>query len=413
MMSVTRRFDCLAAILCVAMICGSAREVLARPSFYLPERIYAAPGLELNVYFTDIFDSVVPQNYAYQAYCKKGRSELTRWCFTPTKEDAGKEYELVVNAWNDDGLVAAVTSQVKVAAAPTNPAKKVTLALLGDSLTNCGYQDQIFKVMREAGYTGYTPVGSRAPAPDRVKHDGYGGYSFDTFLTWYTVADEEFEHVQDAAEREQLKSLGVPVKVIYEWQRDLLRSPLVKFENGQKIVDIPRWLGKINDGKAPDIVLIELGGNSVFSYRGEQDELRARIRRDVLSQAERFLSRLRQDMPDALYLLCTQPVGTTQDGFAENYGSAWNEVQHRKIVFALNREFDAWVKGKDDSRLLLLPLGHAVDPVDGFIFQKQKASARSEREVSRAVNAVHPSAIGGYQMGDAIAAMLMDLMSRM
>ena len=151
---------------------------------------------------------------------------------------------------------------------------------------------------------------------------------------------------------------------------------------------------------------------SLRPYRGEPDELRARIRRDALSQAGRFLTRLRQDMPDAQYLLCTQHVGTTQDGFAKNYGSAWNEVQHRKIVFALNREFDAWVKEKNDPKLLLLPLGHAVDPVDGFIFQKQKASARSEREVRRAVNAVHPSAIGGYQMGDAIAAMLMNHLGR-
>lgn len=384
----------------------------AKPAFYLPERIYAAPGLELNVYFKEVFDSVVPQNYSYQAFCKKGKSQLERWCFTPAKEDAGKDYELVVNAWNDDGLVAAVTSKVLVAATPSDPGRKVTLALLGDSLTNCGYQDQVLKDMREAGYTGYTPVGSRASAPDRVKHDGYGGYSFDTFLTWYKVSEEEVAHIQDQAEREQLAALGMPVKIIHDWQRDLLRSPLVKFEKGEKVVDIPRWLGKINDGKAPDIVLIELGVNSVFSYRGEPDALRARVRREVLPQAERLLSRLRQDMPEALYLLCTQPVGTDQDGFAENYGSAWNEVQHRKIIFALNREYDAWVRGKNDPRLLLLPLGHAVDPVDGFIFRKQKASARSEREIGRAVNAVHPSAVGGRQMGDAIAAMLMNHLGR-
>ena len=396
-----------------AAVAVSASARADRPAFYLPERIYAAPGLELNVYFKDIFDSVVPQSYAYQAYCKKGRSELTRWCFTPAKEDAGKEYELVINAWNDGGLVAAVTSTVRVAAAPADPAKKVTLALFGDSLTNCGYQDQILKVMREAGYTGYTPVGLRAATPDRAKHDGYGGYTFDTFLTRYKVSDEEIAHIQDGAEREQLKALGVPEKIVHDWQRNLLRSPLVKFENGRKTVDIPRWLGKVNAGKAPDIVLVELGVNSVFSYRGEADELRARIRRELLPSAERFFARLRQDMPDALYLLCTQPVGTTQDGFAENYGSAWNEVQHRKIIFALNREYDAWIREKNDPRLLLLPLGHALDPVEGFIFRKQKVSARSEQEVSRAANAVHPSAVGGYQMGDTIAAMLMDLISNM
>ena len=409
MTSATGQFGALATLLCAAVTGLGARQALARPDFYLPERIYAAPGLESNVYFSDVFDSVVPRNYAFQAYCKVGRSELSRWCYTPAKEDAGKHFELVVNAWNDDGLVAAVTTTVSVAAMPSNPKRKVTLALLGDSLTNCKYQDQIWKDMLAAGYSGYTPVGSRAFA--EAKHDGYGGFTFNCFLSRYTVSEEEFDHVQDAAEREQLKALGVPQKIIYSWQRDLLRSPLVKFENGQKTVDIPRWLDKINGGRAPDIVIVELGVNNVFSYRGEMPELRVKIRENVISEADRFFRRLRQDMPDALYLLCTQPVGTTQDGFASNYGSGWNEVQHRKILFSLNREFDAWVRGQNDPKMLLLPVGHAVDPVDGFIFENQPSSARSAKRVSRGANAVHPSEVGGCQMGDAIAAMLMNILA--
>ena len=55
----------------------------AKPSFFLPERIFAAPGLELNVYYKNVFDSVVPQNFAYEATCRKGCAELARWCFTP------------------------------------------------------------------------------------------------------------------------------------------------------------------------------------------------------------------------------------------------------------------------------------------------------------------------------------------
>ena len=388
------------------------RVVSAKPAFYLPERIYAAPGLELNVYFTEIFDSVVPQNYAYQAYCRKGRSERVRWCFTPTAEDAGTTFPLVVNAWNDDGLVDSVTSQVVVAAAPVDPSRKVTLALLGDSLTNCGYQDQVLKDMRLAGYSGYTPVGSRAMTADGARHDGYGGYTFDAFLTRYRVSDEEIAHVQDQAEREQLATLGVPVKIVHAWQRDLLRSPLVKFEGGEKSVDIPRWLAKINGGTPPDIIIVELGLNSVFYSEGSIPELRALFRRNLLPEAERLISRLRQDMPAATYLLCTMPVGSSQDGFAANYGADRNEVQHRKIVFAINREYDAWIKAKKDPKLMLLPVGHAVDPEDSSLVQRQKVSARSENEVVRSVNAVHPSAVGGYQMGDAIAAMLMSLLNR-
>lgn len=379
----------------------------AKPSFYLPERIFAAPGIELNVYFKEVFDSVVPQNYAYVASCRKGKSELTRWCFTPAKEDAGKEYKLVINAWNDEGRVACVTSVVEVAAAPKDPAKRVTLALFGDSLTNCGFQNQTLRVMQECGYTGYEPVGSRASVTGGAKHDGYGGYTFNTFFNNYRVSEEEVERIQDAAEREQLKALGVPVKIVHAWQRSLLRSPLVKFENGQKVVDVKAWLDKVNGGAQPDYVLIELGVNSVFGYVGDEAALHERLQQEVIPDATNFIARLRQDMPDSVYLLCTQPVGTSQDGFAANYGSTYNEVQLRKTLFALNREYDAMVKAMNDPKVRLLPLGHSVDPYGGYIQSVEPINARSNVKRTRQVNAVHLSSDGGLQMGDTIAAALM------
>lgn len=396
--------------LSVALVLALAAE--GKPSFYLPEVLYAAPGLELNVYFGNVFDSVVPQRYAFQAFCEKGRSETRRWCFTPEAADAGRRYELVVNAWDDSGLVAAATSTVFVAGLPGDPSRAMVTALLGDSLTNARYQDHLFNVMREAGYSGYRPVGARKPASQGgVWYDGYGGYTFESFLMRYALSEEEVNNIQDVAEREQLKALGMSVKVVSERQRQLLRSPLVRLENGRKVVDVQGWLDRINGGSAPDVVLIELGVNSVFSYRGEAAELHRRIRAEVIPQLTRLLDTLRPQMPKALFLLSTLPVGASQDAFAANYGSSWNEVQHRKTMFALNREFDGYVRTAGDANLRLLPLGHAVDPVEGFVRGRRKASARSKVEVEMNVNAVHLSDVGGRQMGDAIAAMLMTVAS--
>lgn len=78
-----------------------------------------------------------------------------------------------------------------------------------------------------------------------------------------------------------------------------------------------------------------------------------------------------------------------------------------------NREYDTYVKAKNDPKLLLLPVGHALDPVEGFIRAERPVSARSKLKVQKNVNAVHPSDVGGFQMGDAIAAMLMDVMNGM
>ena len=380
----------------------------AKPSFFLPERIFAAPGLELNVYYKNVFDSVVPQNFAYEATCRKGCAELARWCFTPEAADAGNSYELVLSAWNDDGLVASVTSMVVVAAAAADPAKRVTLALLGDSLTNCGFQDQALRMMRGHGYSGYTPVGSRTTGSNGIAlHDGYGGFTFGAFLTRYRFSEEEVANIQDTAEREQLKALGMPVKIIHKYQRDLLRSPLVRFEKGEKRVDVRAWLDKVNGGVAPDIIVIELGVNSVFKYAGDVAAIRERIRRDLIPEAKGFIDRLRQDMPDATYFLCTQPGGTNQDGFGASYGARASEQHFRKVIFSLNREYDAFVKELNDPRVILMPLAHAVDPYEAFVQRKLAPSAHSRNNVVRQTNALHLSELGGLQMGDTMAAALM------
>ena len=395
--------------LTVALLTGAvcAFDVGARPSFFIPERVYAAPGLECCIYYKDVFDSVVPQNYAFQTYAAKGQSEVSRWCWTPSADDAGTSVDLVVNAWNDDGLVASVTTTVEVAAVPADPSRRLTLALFGDSLTNCKFQDRILADMLEAGYVNYTPVGSRrASYPGFAPHDGFGGYTCRSFLTHYRISEEEMANIQDEAEREQLKVLGTPEKIIRAWQRDLLRSPLVAFKNGRKEVDVPAWLSKANGGMAPDLVLIVLGVNDVFSYCGESPELHARIRKNVLPGFTKFIATLRPYMPKAKFAICTIPNGCGQDGFAANYGARWNEIQHRKIMFALNRELDAYVKESGDPDLMLVPVAQAVDPFYSYIHAEMPAHSHSKETVVRDRNAVHPSSAGGGQMGDAIAAWL-------
>ena len=115
---------------------------------------------------------------------------------------------------------------------------------------------------------------------------------------------------------------------------------------------------------------------------------------------------LRPYMPKARFAVCTQPIGAGQDGFAYNYGAGWNEVQHRKIMFALNREIEAWVRGLNDPRVELVALGQALDPFHSFVHTEMPVNAVSDAKADLAVNAVHPNAEGGYQMGDTLAAWL-------
>lgn len=102
------------------------------PSFNLPVTVFAAPGVACNVYYMRVFDSVVPQRYSFEALCETGSAFGDCWRLTPRAEQAGKSYRLVLNAWDDTGLVAAGTTTVVVARAPTDEEKgrRITLALL-------------------------------------------------------------------------------------------------------------------------------------------------------------------------------------------------------------------------------------------------------------------------------------------
>ena len=381
-----------------------ASSGVAAPSFVLPKRLYAAPGRECSVYFTSVFSSVAPWNYAYEAESKKGRAYADRWCWTPKAEDAGSKTELVLRAWTDAGCASVFTTVVEVASSPRNAGKQVRTALFADSLTNSGYQNELFRVLRADGFAGYIPVGSRkSKLAGGVRHDGYGGYDCKAFLEYYAVTEDEVDRVQDAAEREQLLSLGVPVKVVKEWQRELLKSPLVSFVDGRKVVDVAGWIERASDGVAPDVVIVQLGVNSVFALRGNASEMREDIRNRVIPQFKAFTGALRAHMPKAVFGITTQPLGCSQDGFAANYGARAGEVQHRVTMFELNREIERFVLELGDPLVELVPLAQCIDPVTGYPRQKSAANARTEEMVLRSVNALHPTLSGGCQMADAIA----------
>lgn len=386
----------------------SMRSLHALPEFWLPEDLYAAPGLECNVYYGEVFFSVTPWNYAIQAQAPQGQSQIERWTFTPTEDDAGKSFPLVLNAWTDNGLAAAATATVHVAAAPKKRDTKLTLALFSDSLTNCRWQDRLYEVMQERGFSGYTPVGARQSENPKVMYDGYGGYSFDTFLTRYCFAEDEVNNLQDEAEREQIRALGQPKKIVYEKQRELLRSPLVRLENGQKVVDVDAWKKKVNGGEDPDVVLILLGCNGCFSLQGEEPELRAQIAAKVMPEAQRFLDILRKACPTSRYFFMNELNGSSQDGFAANYGSGYNKVQFTKILLALDKELQAFIDRQHDPNVGFVPFAHGIDPETSFFKKTFPVNAHSKVLKTRDVNAVHCDAVGGRQLGDTVAAWLLN-----
>ena len=369
----------------------------------LPEVIYAAPGIESNIYFDYIIDSATPRAYAFEVKCERGTHGTKRWFWTPDKADSGKSFDLELRVFNDYGRVLTGKCKVVVAGEPVDYNKKITLALLADSGTNSEYPAHLMQVMRQNGFANYTPVGKhsgggRPVVPGGLAHDGYGGFSWNCFLDRWYYMESDLPKTQTQAEREQMEAIGVKKDVRPGWEY-MLRSPLVKIVNGKKTVDVPGWFNEINQGKAPDFIVIQLGGNDMFS--ATEDDLEERIEK-ITGNARRLIAVLRQHAPESVIGITSSPLGCSQDGFGANYKCLQSHYQYSRNMQRYNRALDQMIRELKDSKIGLIPLHQALDPEGSFLRKSYPVFARSSKQTVRDSNALHFSKEGGYQVGDAI-----------
>ena len=384
--------------------CLAACMATAKPTLTVPTELPAAPGIPCSVYFARTLDSAKPDNYAFEAISEAGNFWEDRWTWTPAEKDAGRCVPVVFNVWDDEsGLVDAVTTTVRVAKMPTGEqkARKVTVAILSASSTNCRYQDQLRERMREAGFANYVAVGSHSGSSASVEchpdteapHDGYGGFAWGDFMTRYAMTADEIDNEQAEAEREQLIHLfGAKIPEGQEWRKGLLKSPLVRIKDMKKVVDVQAWFDKVNGGKAPDYVFITLGGNGIETIRPE------RIEEAVAGQmasATKLLDYLRAAAPD-MKIVVTAAFGcsTTQDGCGRNYGAKTSAFVGNLNRIRYDRAIEKLIAARNDPKILYMTASLNVDPVGAY---PHGAHA----------NAGHALPSGGKMFGDALAAWLL------
>ncbi len=378
------------------------------PALVLPEVICAAPEIECNIYFKNVFSSVAPQNYAYVVKCAVGRQENLRWTWVPQASDAGKTFDLTLEIYGDAGRVAAGTTRIQVAADAKAPERKWTVALLAASTVNSGYPQYLMELMHAKGLRGYTPVGTYSGIgeplkPGRAANDGYGGWGWRTFLHQWAYSQSEVQNIQDEAERAQMKLLGVAnVRRDHEYR---LKSPLLKAEKGKVSLDIQGWFGRINGGEAPDFILIDLGYNDVFSCT--EEKLAATLEQEVLPQMRRLVAELRKAAPKAVIGITLPPLGSgSQDAFGNNYGCRQSKFQYWRNMRAYGALVRRFVAELRDPGVRAIPCYHCIDPDGSYPSRLEPIHARTGEKTVRHNNALHFNAAGGRQMADALYAWL-------
>ena len=348
--------------------------------FFLPSAIYAVPGVECNIYYKNIFLTLNYSNYMFEVECAAGRNDQDRWRFLPKAADAGKKYPLTITVKDTDGIVAKSSTVVYVTPVDAGKGKAISLLMVGDSLTAGGDFSARVKELfdKEKDGVKLTMVGSQKHKKfPGVAHEGYGGWTWASFVVLTSSPDG--------------------------------KRPVSKFmykkANGF-VFDLHEFVKKYNNGKMPDVITFQLGGNDIFLA---DDNSRKYKIVEVLENADRLINLFRSQAPDAsIGVGFTTPSATSQDAFGIHYKcgqTMWGYTQNQfRLIQAMSVHFGE--KMKKDKKLFLIPTHLNLDRDHNFPKMEEEINYGNSKKIIRQCNGLHPELAGYRQVGDSLYAWL-------
>ena len=345
----------------------------------LPPVIHAVPGVEMNVYFDNVSLTVNPANYVFDVTCNRGAQQVERWTYTPTGKDVGQFGFTLEMRDQSNAVIARAKSMIRVTPHDAGSGKPRSILIIGDSLTAASvYPQRVLDLSREDEHVALKLIGTRGPkgAPNGNLHEGYGGWTAERFATKYT----------GIARGGPYKECGSPF--------------IYKDGDAAPKLDFARYCREFNDGATPDFVTILLGCNDTFSATDETIE--ERIDR-MFRHYETLLKMIRETGPDTqIGCLALVPPAATQDAFGANYRSGQTRWQYKRNQHRVVERMLETFGGREAENIFLVPAHVNLDCANNYPKRTAPANARSEVELTRLNNGVHPAAAGYRQIGDSV-----------
>jgi lysophospholipase L1-like esterase len=350
----------------------------------LPPHMYAVPGVEMNVYFDNVLVTTNIANYAIDVECYRGAQQVERWTWTPEPGDVG-QYGLTITVLNEaNEVIARAQTLLHVVDPAAGVGRDVSLLMIGDSLTNASvYPRRVWELCQAEGNPNLFMIGSWGPggsAEGPVRHEGYGGWTAQRFMT----------HYNKAARVGPYKERG---------------SPFIYADQGQEpALDFARYCREFNNGQAPDFVTIFLGPNDIFGGTRETAEERIDV---MLEHYAGLVDMIHANDPATKIgcMLAVPPAGT-QDAFGANYKANQTRWQYRHNQHRLVERMIEQFGGREDENIYIVPTVVNVDCVRNYPTATAPANAATEEQVTRLSNGVHPASTGYVQIGDTVYAWL-------
>lgn len=350
----------------------------------LPPVIYAAPGIETNIYFENICLMLNPADYTFDVRSPKGLQLQERWSYTPEADEAG-EYPLMIEVRDaSNKVVGRGTTTVRVAPPQAGTKGYATLLMTGASLTERSvYPRHVLDLSIRDPYVLLKFVGSRGPnnlpPTGELRHEGYSGWTAEAFATREGPLSRSGYH-----------------------KRPETGSPFVyKDSAGKPVLDFKRYCDQFNDGKAPDFVTIQVGINDTWTATDETIDERIDVMFGYYDQLVDMIHRLRSDTKIGVFVV--SPPSASQDGF-RNYRGPGKQTrwQVRRNQHRLVERFISHYGGREREHIYLLPVYLNLDTVNHYPTFTAPRNMRSPQMVARVNDGTHPDEAGYRQNGDVI-----------
>lgn len=323
---------------------------------YLPEVYYAASGLTMEIYNNQITNQGAHiSEYDVLWECEVGESLGRKYSLTATDEMIG-EYPLTVSVFDVNGaLLAKKESVLKVVEAKQC---QFSILAIGDSLSADG---DLYNRLQEHLANQLICNGTR----------GYEGYLTEARLG-FSAADYLTETGYYLEEGEEVHKFWNPETGSFDWN-----------------------YYKATTGFNPNVVLLHLGTNGLLSG----DENAANICKIV--------ELIRKDDKNIPIYVVNTIYQSDQNGIGSmkmNNGSLMFPGQYKQqrdlAVFNLMGYLAEELS--NEKNVYLVPAGISMDSAYAFTTEERPVNPYSDITESVAIDAVHPSAMGYYQIADTI-----------
>lgn len=316
--------------------------------------IPAVVGREINIYKENIICADNLNNYQFVFTCAKGTHQNERWTYVPAVGDVG-DIAMTIFVYYKFNLVATVNTTIRVSATTKGTGQTLKLNIIGDSTTaNNIMINELANVLTGDPLT-ITYIGTQGVSPKF--HEGYSGKSTNWLYT-------------DAA------------------------SPFV-FSG---VFDYAQYLSS-HALATPDIIVLNLGINDMFTYTDDASALTAIY--NMISQYDSIIANIKLSNANMKFGIGVTIPSGNQDAFGFSYGAGQTSWRYKINNRMLTKRLVDYYSGKESSNIYLIPLNTNLDTVNNIDFSAAAAvNSRNPATIARQNNGVHPGTYGYFQIAD-------------